>query len=708
MVSDGSGMDAGEQPCGSIEDALLAYEPILLTAIEWCAARPNAIQAIMTTQPKSVSSALADLSRLCGFLALTPEWDHRSPPSLHALITTQAIGQHDGRLADKGLSDSSRHQAEGVLRRVARALQGGRPRMQGPSGRKPVHVMHHSQLDDLIRAATRGPGDRHEALTLVAQIGAGVSDTQATRLRAEDLNCFAGTISVDGNTVSVLADLKPLMPRAQRGLRRTRSLETGALLPDALARPLWLLTHLQAGTPVAVLHWASQRASAAGLRRHELERLRTHLHHPNFDQISPNVGSGGSRTLSADLLTAVKALTRTPDVTGSEVPNPMPTKNPVAASHRRTSRAAALRAAKKSHAESQLAKDPVYLEARLTDIPGWQSLPIEVRDQVLKYRPLRVPRKEWEQVHDIARRLMALRLIARHAAGEPTSVRKANVIGSHLAPYLVWARRALEHTTSSELALLVLEDTTLDRYTDEAMQSDPRATVATRRSEVRGALRAARPGPRPTKLPYRPVRPPYVSAEVAYHVRLAKNQPTASRRRGVAFIVAAGYGAGLDPRDMATVRRQDIFVLDLPDGELAVAIKVAGDRPRTVVVRRDYQDLLLFAVQTHREEGRATSGLMLGRKPGRRNVTTPALERLVTAEGREVVIEVSRLRSTWLVAQMSTAVPLGVLLAAAGLRSVRALADLLPYTVVPDEDTCLALLRGKPGMLLASHEDDAA
>jgi hypothetical protein len=190
-----------------------------------------------------------------------------------------------------------------------------------------------------------------------------------------------------------------------------------------------------------------------------------------------------------------------------------------------------------------------------------------------------------------------------------------------------------------------------------------------------------------------------VDADAAYHVRLAKNQPTEARRRGLAFILAAGYGAGLDGRDMSSVRANDIFTMELPSGEPAVLIRVHGERPRTVVVRHEYQDLLLYAVSLHRHEGRPRSGLMLGRKPGRRNVTTPAFEHLVTADGREIVIEVPRLRSTWLVAHMTAAVPLAVLLTAAGLRSARTLTDLLPFASVPDEAKRVSLLRGQPGAL---------
>ena len=691
--------------------AMLAYTPRSLSVEEYALAQIAAVSAVGATTPRSENSAVADLSRLCGFLALTPDWDHASTPDLRALITERSIAQHDARLAERGLSTSSRYLARGVLRRVARVLRGGPPRTRSTVGmRGTAYILHPDQLADLTRGASSDLKLGHEGLILSAQIGAGLSAQATADLRSTDLDCFSGTIQLQGAMLGVLADMAPFLRAARADLDRSGPIDPAELLPDVLARPLWLLTHLQAGTPMAVVDHASARATGSGLQRHELERLLPHLDRPALDRIGANAAAGWWRTVPSDLLTAVRALKATPTVAGPEVPDPVPsTSRSTAPPRRKISRAAALRAAKQAQLESQVRRDPLYLDNNLTEIPGWQALPVDVRRQITNYRPQRVPRRAWAEVEQLARRLLVLRLVVRHTAQEPTTVRKVNIIGSHLAPYLIWARHHLEHQDLPELALLILEETTLDRYTAEAMLDSPRSTVATRRSEVRGALRAARTGPQPQRLPYRPVRPPYLAAEAAYHLRLAKNQPTASRRCGAAFILAAGYGAGLDGRDMATTRACDCFTVDLPAGEKAVLIRVGGDRPRTVVVRQEYQDLLLYAVDLHAQQGRPRNGLMLGRKPGRRNVTTPALERLVTADGRDVVIEVPRLRSTWLVAHMSSAVPLGVLLTAAGLRSVRALADLLSYTSAPEEAECVALLRGNAGMLLGTYgEDDAA
>jgi hypothetical protein len=159
---------------------------------------------------------------------------------------------------------------------------------------------------------------------------------------------------------------------------------------------------------------------------------------------------------------------------------------------------------------------------------------------------------------------------------------------------------------------------------------------------------------------------------------------------------------------MAGVRACDVSTLELPDGDPVTVIRVRGERRRTVVVRDEYTDLLLSAVRLHHQEKRGWRGLLLGRKPGRRSITTPVFESLVTADGREIRIEVPRLRSTWLVAHMSAPVPLGVLLEAAGLRSARALVDLLPFTTVPADADRVELLRGRPGLLLVDIQAEEA
>jgi hypothetical protein len=193
---------------------------------------------------------------------------------------------------------------------------------------------------------------------------------------------------------------------------------------------------------------------------------------------------------------------------------------------------------------------------------------------------------------------------------------------------------------------------------------------------------------------YQPVAAPYGRAECAAFARSARHQPTADKRRELSFLIGLGLGAGLDGRDLRHVTRDGLTDLDIGEATPALLVTVGGtERPRTVVVRRQYEPLVRDALRLHDSTRRGQHAPVLGRKESRRNVTTPAISNAVTAQtGVGLVIDVNRLRATWLVACMTAVVPLGVLLRAAGLRSARSLTDLLAHCPEPDPaDVALAL-----------------
>ena len=79
--------------------------------------------------------------------------------------------------------------------------------------------------------------------------------------------------------------------------------------------------------------------------------------------------------------------------------------------------------------------------------------------------------------------------------------------------------------------------------------------------------------------------------------------------------------------------------------------------------------------------------------PGRRNVTAPTLDRMISDRSTPRVVP-TRLRSTWLVAHLNLRTPYAVLLPAAGMTSSRTLDDLLGYAdPIPAAEGNL-LLRG--------------
>ncbi len=98
-----------------------------------------------------------------------------------------------------------------------------------------------------------------------------------------------------------------------------------------------------------------------------------------------------------------------------------------------------------------------------------------------------------------------------------------------------------------------------------------------------------------------------------------------------------------------------------------------GTRPRVVVVRRSYEELVRAGML-----GLKPDNLLIGEKVSRKSITGSVL---ATAEilGNAPFIEQARMRSTWLTHLMISAIPLAVIMSAAGLESARSLTDLLPY-----------------------------
>ena len=280
-----------------------------------------------------------------------------------------------------------------------------------------------------------------------------------------------------------------------------------------------------------------------------------------------------------------------------------------------------------------------------------------------------------------------------------------------LVGFLCWAReRPGRLDPNAPLALEELLEggsggSLVDAYDEQLRVAD--SSRATRRAVLRRALRSLDPAASATRIAYQPVAGPYSAAECAALVRLARHQPSESRRRELSFVVGLGLGAGLDGRDLRNTDRSSFVDLELPGEEPVLAVRVGcTERPRTVVVRLDYEPLVREALASHDAARRGASAPILGRSASRRNITTPVMEHAVTARaGERVAIEVNRLRATWLVAAMCARVPLGALLSAAGLRSARSLTDLLVHCPTPDPAEVAAALVHLEAALGADERD---
>lgn len=172
-------------------------------------------------------------------------------------------------------------------------------------------------------------------------------------------------------------------------------------------------------------------------------------------------------------------------------------------------------------------------------------------------------------------------------------------------------------------------------------------------------------------------RAPYSAVEVEEVTRWAYSQRE-SVSLSARLLIALGFGAGLQAREIATVRGGDI----LASGD---AVAVRGEAPRTVPVLDEWASELALLTCLAKDP---RAPLFRPNATYSKNIVTVFVDRTF-AEGLRPSTQ--RMRATWLVHHMSTGTPLQDLLAAAGLSSVNALVRyeqfLPPATPPAHEDT---------------------
>ena len=394
-----------------------------------------------------------------------------------------------------------------------------------------------------------------------------------------------------------------------------------------------------------------------------------------------SAATGGAGTLGAVRLVAgacaaVSEITPTSEVSPANTTEQQTTpKVP-----KRLSRAAVLRQARQAQArratatEQSNATSAVALPA--IEVPH-AELPAEVEEAIASYRAIKVAGQQWSRVE------VAVRLAMRAYA--PPSAKWVSTQGGHVARFALWLLQRPERTESGDLQLREFADLVLvTAYVAGPLADSPASTRATARAVLTRIVHRLRPDTAPERIGYTPIQAPYTPAECAAFARLARNQPTRDRRRALSALVALGLGAGLDGHDLREVAPVHIHEVALTRDRSVLVVQVpGGQRPRTVVMREAYADLLREAIDLHNASKRGKNTPLTGNKATRANVGSAVTDKAVTATGSGVDISAARLRSTWLLACMCAPIPLNVLLCTAGLRSARSLADLLPYCPAP-------------------------
>lgn len=415
------------------------------------------------------------------------------------------------------------------------------------------------------------------------------------------------------------------------------------------------------------------------------------------ESASVSAAPGGTGTLRAVRLTA-GACAAVSEITpiGEVSPANRTEQQTTPKAPKRLSRAAVLRQARQAHAKRATAIQQSASAVALPVIEAPESaLAAGVEEAIESYRAIKVAGQQWPRVE------VAVRLAMR--AYGPPSPRWVSTQGGHVARYALWLLQRPERTEAGDLQLRECADLTLvAAYVAGPMADSPASTRATARAVLTRIVHRLRPDNAPERIVYTPIQAPYTPAECAAFVRLARNQPTNDRRRALSALVALGLGAGLDGHDLREIAPVHIREVPLSKDRTVLVVQVpGGQRPRTVVMREAYADLLREAIDLHNASRRGKKTPLTGVKATRANVGSAVTDKAVTATSSGVDISAARLRSTWLLACMCAPIPLNVLLCTAGLRSARTLADLLPYCPAPsdaDVQRILALVSDAPAV----------
>ncbi len=300
------------------------------------------------------------------------------------------------------------------------------------------------------------------------------------------------------------------------------------------------------------------------------------------------------------------------------------------------------------------------LAAQAVAQPTANPLPDAVRVFLDRYQPSGIDDVEWDAIRDVHRDVMT-------RAGFATQATVDKYVAV-VAAFLVWCHR--RHMP------LVIESVftrdTIDTFYVHGMASLQPSTRNDYRSRLHGvAPKVNRSLIAPTVFAtegYQHVRPGYTELEEAVLRRVAMRQRRPVIRRQLCAVVGFGAGAGLDGRDFRTLRSQHVTVTG--DG---ILVGVTGPRPRITVVRHEYEELVLNSL-----ESLSPTSLVLGRDVDRKSVTGNIVDRADTFDDTPK-IDISRLRSTWLMSLMRRRIPIQVILNAAGLQTARSLTDLVPH-----------------------------
>ncbi|WP_221762254.1 hypothetical protein [Nonomuraea sp. WAC 01424] len=304
------------------------------------------------------------------------------------------------------------------------------------------------------------------------------------------------------------------------------------------------------------------------------------------------------------------------------------------------------------------------------------TLDPDTSQAITTYRPQHAP-PEWDLIADTVRML-----VAASARTSPYRVQRLLTVTTRLA---VWCHRTglpddpevwLRHETIDAFVLTGCTDLAPgSAQTYRSWLRHMRATLAW--------LERGEQVPPPMKAPTA-VSQPYSAAQLG-QLRAWADHLRGQARHDALALMALGFGCGLTPGQLAAVRGTHLRHLD--SGAVVIAVP---DTSRLIVCRAAWEQVLA-------ETATAVGDSFLFRP--RRLV--PHFKNLFSGwsarhrpTGGLPALSARRLRASWLVELLTARIDPGVVAAAAGM-SVAALARYQHFVPALDEQSAVALLRGR-------------
>lgn len=182
-----------------------------------------------------------------------------------------------------------------------------------------------------------------------------------------------------------------------------------------------------------------------------------------------------------------------------------------------------------------------------------------------------------------------------------------------------------------------------------------------------------------------PARRPFTLAEVATMHSWAGSLSTDLKRHNAWAILGLAGGAGLRTEEIIDVRIGDI---EIADGR--VFINVPGPRSRRVPVMHPWNRTLLRSIG-HRTD--PAESLFRGHRL--EEYRPRSIQTFLTEHPSRVRATVSRLRSSWIVAQIDNRLPMPILMAIAGLNSAQSLDKYLVHAQAIEMTDYIGFINGE-------------